>query len=125
MSQNTKKDIQQLVGNTLRIGVWLSFGITVLGLLIFLASHRGAHFEPGTLPAAPENFSFSALKSGLFNGDALSIIALGVLILLITPVLRVIFALYGYWLEGNKLYMLISLIVLSIIASSLFIGATH
>lgn len=125
MSQNTKKDIQQLVGNTLRIGVWLSFGITVMGLLLFLAGHSGAQFEPGTLPAEPENFSFAVLKKGLANGDALSMIALGVLILLITPVLRVVFALYGYWLERNKLYMIISVIVLGIIASSLFIGATH
>lgn len=125
MSQHTKKDIQQLVGNTLRVGVWLSFGITVLGLLIFLVSHSGATFDPGTLPAEPEKFSFAALKKGLTNGDALSMVAMGVLILLITPVLRVIFALYGYWLERNKLYMLISLIVLGIIASSLFIGATH
>ena len=125
MSQNTKKDIQQLVGNTLRIGVWLSFSITVLGLLLFLAGHSNIQFAPETLPAEPQKFSFSELKNGLVHGDALSIIALGVLILLITPVLRVLFALYGYWLERNKLYMLISIIVLAIIASSLFIGATH
>ena len=126
MSQhNSKKDIQQLVGNTLRVGVWLSFGITVLGLVLFLANHSSLQFEPDALPAEPVKFSLASLKDGLMQGDALALIALGVLILLITPVLRVLFALYGYWMERNRLYVIISAVVLCIIASSLFIGATH
>lgn len=125
MSQESKKDIQQLVGNTLRTGVWLSFAITLSGLLLFLFQNSTQIFSTGILPAEPVRFSLKEMARGLIHGDALSIVTLGVLMMLITPVLRVVFALYGYWLERNKLYMFISIVVLSIIAGSLLIGATH
>lgn len=125
MSQFSKRDVQVLVGNTLRIGVWVSMGITLLGLVLFLAQNSSKSFDATMLAADPVNFTFSALIHGIMQGDALSIIQLGVLVLLITPILRIFFALYGYWQEGNKLYIIISLVVLCIIASSLFIGATH
>ncbi|RQO31980.1 hypothetical protein DBR32_04045 [Taibaiella sp. KBW10] len=125
MSQFSKRDVQLLVGNTLRIGVWVSMGITLIGIILFLFQNSTKNFDTGMLVAAPLKFSFSELVQGILHGEALSIIQLGVLVLLITPILRIVFALYGYWLEGNRLYIIISLVVLCIIASSLFIGATH
>lgn len=122
---DNNKDLENLVGNTLRYGVWCSFGITLLGLVMILLKDADIRSHPEQLPAVPEKFSFEVLMQGIADADALQITMLGVLILLVTPLLRVIFALFGYLKEGNRLYFMITALVLMIIGLSAWIGAAH
>jgi uncharacterized membrane protein len=61
---------------------------------------------------------------GVVHLNSLSIIQLGILLLIATPVSRVIFSVIGFFFEKDYLYVIISLIVLAIIAYSIFSVAT-
>ncbi|OJV50917.1 MAG: hypothetical protein BGO31_10620 [Bacteroidetes bacterium 43-16] len=120
-----KRDLETLVGNTLRYGVWISFALSAIGLVWLLFLHPESAFAPEALPLVPEKFSFGAMIKGLSAFNPAQIAMLGSLVLLLTPLLRVVFALFGYWKTGNKLYTFITLTVLVIIWISVLIGVTH
>jgi uncharacterized membrane protein len=51
--------------------------------------------------------------------NSLGLIQLGLLLLIATPVARVVFAVIGFALERDRLYVVVSAIVLAILAVSL------
>lgn len=120
-SKASDKDLEIIIGNTLRWGVWLSFFVTIFGLLL-------SFFQTGkTAPllSKPPKFSFQTLWQGLLQFDPYQIMMLGILILVLTPLLRVVFGLLGYIKEKNRLYVVITLLVLLIIGISMLLGAKH
>ena len=66
--------------------------------------------------------SISAVFGQLRSGSGASIIALGLLLLIATPIARVVFAVVGFAREHDTLYTIISLIVLAILTFSLVHG---
>jgi uncharacterized membrane protein len=52
-------------------------------------------------------------------GDPAAVIQVGVLLLIATPVARVVFAVIGFALERDRLYVAVSLAVLAVLAASL------
>ncbi len=66
--------------------------------------------------------SISGVLQQLRTGSGGSIIALGLLVLVATPIARVIFAIIGFARERDWLYTVVSLIVLAILAFSLVHG---
>lgn len=123
MEKNFKeKDLQLLIGNLLRGGVIVSMTIVILGLILYFIQNGNQMVQ---FDAFQEDHAFQftrffqELKS--FRGQAF--ITLGVICLILTPVLRIIFAIIGFKLENDLFYVLISSIVLLIILSSIFLGA--
>lgn len=57
------------------------------------------------------------------TGDPAALIQLGVLLLIATPVARVVFAVVGFALERDRLYVAVSVAVLAILAASLLYSA--
>jgi uncharacterized membrane protein len=57
---------------------------------------------------------------GIATGDPATIIQLGVLLLIATPVARVGFALVAFAIERDKLYIAVSLTVLAVLLFSFF-----
>ena len=55
----------------------------------------------------------------------MAIIQLGILFLILTPLVRIIFALVGYLKEKDYVYVVVSLIVLGIMAFSFITGYAH
>lgn len=124
MSPFNEKDLSALVGNMLRWGVVLSMSVVILGLGLYIFHHSGEptaykNFMPEKLPAIKDMLG-SALQ-----GDASSIILVGVMMLIATPVMRIVFALVGFALEKDKLYVGISIIILCIILFSVLFGAVE
>lgn len=122
---NSKMKLDNLVGNTLRIGVALSFYLCFIGLVAHFIKQPNQKISVTTLPELPQKFSFSTLLTGLSQLNFLAVAELGIFVLLLTPLLRVILAFLGYWIIGNKLYTWITAIVLVIITISIFIGIKH
>ena len=67
--------------------------------------------------------SISGVLEQLHTGSGSSIIALGLLVLVATPIARVIFAIIGFARERDLLYTIVSLIVLGILAFSVVHGS--
>lgn len=118
------KDLQALIGNLLRIGVVIAMTIVVGGLILYLFEHgrETAHYETFTNDGV---FRFHRFLTELGSGRSSAIIELGVMVLIATPIARVLFTMIGFWLEKDRLYTFIALVVLCIIIVSMLMGAAH
>lgn len=98
----------------LRIVSVISIGLMGAGLVLFLAGGQtiaGAHF-----------MGFRRVFSGALSFQPVALMTMGIMILLVTPSIRVIGALFSFlFVEKDVRYALISLGVLVILAASLFI----
>ncbi|WP_292011113.1 DUF1634 domain-containing protein [Chryseobacterium sp.] len=121
----TDLDLNRSVGNLLRLGVILSVITSLIGFIkLFL--------EGFTMP---KDYSFPPLNSSqkvwanfwdsLCLGKGEAIIQLGILMLIFTPLMRIIFALIGYLKEKDYVYVVISAIVLAIMTISFLTGYAH
>jgi uncharacterized membrane protein len=115
------KEVEQLVGNLLRVGVMLAAAVTAVGGLIFLmqegmraADYRVPALVPDSLRRLP------AILAGVLRFDSRSIGQLGVVLLIATPVARVFLALIAFVIQRDRLYTMITAIVLSLLMYSLF-----
>ena len=120
MTWNDKR-IETLVGVMLRTGVLLAAAVVLTGGVLYLAQNRGPrpdyehfHGEPARL------MSLRAIGHGVMTGDARSIIMLGLLLLIATPVARVGMCIVGFLMERDKLYVAVSSVVMAILVYSLF-----
>ncbi len=116
-----QKNYYALFARIMIIGVIIAAVVILAGLVIFLFNHPdktyGAHVfkgEPNSL-VKPIDIIRDA-----FAGNERSLIQLGIFILLLNPFVRVILALIGFVQERNKMYVIISLIVFSVLLFSFF-----
>lgn len=117
------KDIEVFIGNLLRAGVIISSSVIVVGGIIYLWQHGNKLPDYHSFRGMSTSFySLALVWKGIKNGSGAHIIQLGVLVLLATPVARVLFSVFGFIDEKDKLYIVITLIVLLIITGSIFLG---
>jgi len=129
-----QRDMQRLIGNTLRIGVTTACLIALIGGLLYLLQHGGEPMKDYTT-FAPANAdtddatlaSYTTLHGiidGLCRFTAVGWIQCGVLVLLLTPILRVALSLVDFLRERDWLYALISAVVLAVILLNSLEGFT-
>jgi uncharacterized membrane protein len=116
----TDKRIETIVGNLLRAGVIFSAIIVFCGAVFYLARHgrttadyRVFHGEPSELRSVPGVVRDAMDLSGR------GIIQLGLLFLIATPVARVMFSIWGFAAERDRMYVVFTVIVLAILIFSL------
>ncbi|AMR31666.1 hypothetical protein A0256_09645 [Mucilaginibacter sp. PAMC 26640] len=118
------QDIEQFIGLQLRYGVVTASLIVLFGGLIYLA-------QSGQMPLpAYHHFigvsggytSFGQIITGVKNMQAKGVIELGVVVLIATPILRIFFSLIGFIMEKDKMYIVITTIVLTVMMLSIFGG---
>lgn len=108
------------IGWVLQIGVILSALVIVVGLI--LLAFQPDKFAPQRLQTFPQ--TFAQVWAGLFNFRPQAIITLGLLLLIATPVLRVIVSIVAFAVERDIRFVVITLVVLCILLFSIFyIGA--
>jgi uncharacterized membrane protein len=112
------------IGQMLRYGVILSGLVVALGGALYLGASKGVVVSYASFRAAkPELRTIAGIMHGVAAHDAASLIQLGILMLVATPIVRVVFCLVGFTLERDKTYIAISLLVLGILTYSLLHGA--
>ncbi|MDQ0593263.1 putative membrane protein [Chryseobacterium ginsenosidimutans] len=122
----TDTDLNRSVGNLLRLGVILSVITSLIGFIKlftegFKMPRKYKLLDMGT----SSEKVWGHFWDTLCKGEGMAIIQLGILILIITPLMRIIFALIGYLKEKDYVYVVISSIVLAIMAVSFFTGYAH
>jgi uncharacterized membrane protein len=123
-SKMTDRSIERIVSLILRSGVLISGTVVFLGGVVFLARHGHEWVDYHTFHAQPASDRFvHEILAGAVSFRARSIIQIGVLLLLATPIVRVAFSILGFALERDKLYVFITSIVLAILLYSLIGGA--
>jgi uncharacterized membrane protein len=119
--------VEQLLGNFLRWSVLVAAAIVLAGGVLFLVRHGGEPVDYRVFRGQPPELStLGGIIRGALTLDARAVVQLGVLALLATPVLRVAFSLVAFAIQRDRLYVLITSIVLALLAYSLLGGhATH
>jgi uncharacterized membrane protein len=116
--------IEIIIGTLLRTGVLLSASVVLLGGILYLL-HNGHNVTSyTTFHGEPEGLkSITDIVHGAVELDPRAIIQLGLLLLIATPVARVVFSAIAFAIERDFMYVVITLIVLGILLYSLF-GST-
>lgn len=110
------------MGRLLQVGVLLSAAVVLAGGVMYLFAHRGSLSDYSVFTAKPILLGHPrALLHGIARGDASAIVVAGILLLVATPVCRVIFAAIAFAGERDRLYVAISLTVLAV----LLLGMLH
>lgn len=122
----TDVDLNRSVGNLLRLGVILSVITSLIGFVKlftegFKMPRKYKLLDMGT----SSEKVWGHFWDTLCKGEGMAIIQLGILMLIFTPLMRIIFALIGYLKEKDYIYVVISSIVLAIMAISFFTGYAH
>jgi uncharacterized membrane protein len=107
ISNDNHHAAERWTSRVLRLGVWVSASLMVLGLLI------GA-ISPLSIVMLPTNPSLGNLVERMFSGtfDPVTLMFVGLVILMFTPVLRVITAVFGFAIERDWRFVTVSSIVL-------------
>lgn len=113
------RQAELIISNVLRGGVLGSAAIILLGVVIFYARAVTSGHTPSGKPFPS---SLPAVGRGLAHGDPLAIIALGLLVLLVTPVVRVAVSIIAFAIEGDRRYVIITTLVLLILLASFALG---
>jgi uncharacterized membrane protein len=112
--------IDQVIGNLLRIGVVISSLIVAFGGGLYLTRHGtelpNYHIFHGA-PTELRNLPGILTAAASFSGRG--IIQLGLLVLIATPVLRVAFTVVSFMVIRDRVYVGVTLIVLAVLLFSL------
>jgi uncharacterized membrane protein len=120
MRRLNDKQVETLIGQVLRAGVLLSCLVTFIGLALYLFHHAAAtpNYRVFHSVNAPLRSVYQLIPNA-FHGSPLAIIQLGVLLLIATPVARVAFLVGAFALERDRMYVVVSALVLVILLGSI------
>jgi uncharacterized membrane protein len=108
------------LGRLLRTGVLIAALIAFTGGVWFLAQSSGARHDYGTFRGvSPELSHLPQIFHGAMMWQPLAVIQLGILVLIATPVTRVLFSMLGFALERDWMYVIITAMVFALLLYSL------
>jgi uncharacterized membrane protein len=116
----TDRQVEITISVLLRVGVTLAAAIAIVGGILYLI-HNGHdlpqdrifHGEPADLRQVP------GVLHDVLELQGRGIIQLGILLLILTPVARVAFSVFAFWQQRDRLYIIVTLIVLVILIHGL------
>jgi uncharacterized membrane protein len=121
----TDEKVDGLIGTILQGGVLTAGALVLTGGILYLLRYGMAPANYRVFGAEPsEVHSIWPIFSGVARLDGRAIIQLGILVLVATPVIRVLFSVVAFAVQRDRLYVTITLAVLGILVYGLF-GGTH
>lgn len=120
VEKNDDSSIDIVLGNVLRWGTIFAAAVIALGGLAYLAEdgHDTPHYQ--TFRAEPaELTSVAGIVRDAMHLEAAGVIQLGLLLLVATPIARVIAALVEFAIRRDLMYVIISALVLAALAYGL------
>lgn len=111
------------LGHLLRVSVLIAASVVLVGGVVFLFRHHGAPAAHSAFVGEPEDLrSIPDILRGARQFHGRSIIQLGVLLLVGTPIARVVFSAAAFARQRDWLYVGLTAIVLSLLLFSLASG---
>lgn len=104
------------MGRLLQVGVLLASATVLVGGVLLLLRLAGARADYRTFRGEPEALRHvGPLARAIVHGEPAAIIQMGVLLLIATPIARVVFAAVSFLRERDWLYVGVSLTVLVVL----------
>ena len=127
MNLRDPETMNLVIGRVLRYGVIISAAVIIVGTVGLAASQGSAdtssylNYNPSTVPHDGIDVSLSGLASGLLSFAPFSWIELGVILLIATPVSRVLISVFLFGAERDRMYVLITAVVLALLLFSMLV----
>ena len=121
------RQVELLISNLLRIGVLVSLILIVAGMILTFAHHHDYFDHPPAVqrhatPGAGFPHTLRDVYAGLKDLRGQSVIIVGLLLLIATPVMRVAVSILGFAYERDFVYVAITCTVLILLIVSFVIG---
>lgn len=112
--------LETIIGRLLQAGVLLAAATVTVGALAYLVQRHAdrVHYQ-AFVAGGPDTSTLDGIVRSAAHFESLGIIQLGLLLLIATPVARVGLAIAGFALERDRLYTVVSVVVLLILLASL------
>lgn len=112
--------MEHIMGRLLQIGVLVASVVVLIGGILYVRSHAAAPMNYRLFTSEPAFLRHPGLLfRHLATGDGAAIIQFGILLLIATPIARVVFAVIAFAIERDRLYVAVSLFVLAVLLISL------
>ena len=113
--------VEGLIANLLRAGVLIAALVVIGGAVPYLAENPWAHVDYRTFHGVAGGLkSVRGIIRTAFTGDARGIMQFGLLLLIATPIVRVMFSAVAFAIERDRMYVGFTLTVLAVLLYSLF-----
>lgn len=117
--------LENLLSNLIKYGVLIASTCVLLGGILYLVHHGHEPVEYQFFRGEPSQFrSPAGVVNAVFCGSSRGIIQLGLLLLIATPILRVIISLLTFIWRREFIYVMLTLLVLASLTYSL-VGADY
>ena len=115
--------LEIVIGRLLRTCVIATSAIVVIGAAIYLPGAARSTVSFHAFHGEPAKFrSVAGILTDAATGNGRAIVEAGLLLLVLTPVLRVAFSAFAFLHERDYLYVTLTLIVLALLTGSLLAG---
>ena len=113
--------VEGLISHLLRAGVVIAALVVIGGAIPYLGQHPRAHVNYRTFHSEPDNLkAVHGIIPTALSGDPRGIMQLGLLLLIATPIARVMFSAVAFAIERDRMYVGFTLLVLAVLLYSLF-----
>lgn len=122
-AQTADRRLEIFLGRLLRLGVSVAATVVVSGAIWYLVRHGGESPQYGRFRSLAANRpGVVDILEGIGAGRARSLIQAGLLVLIATPIARVLFSLVAFALQRDWMYVGITAIVTAILLFSLLVA---
>jgi uncharacterized membrane protein len=119
----TEKQFDTMLGNVLRAGVLMSAALVAWGGVVYLSDPAALTPDYHVFRGEPANLrSVSGILSDAKALDGRGLIQFGVLVLIATPIARVVFSVIGFAMQRDWLYVGVTVVVLTLLVYSVTTG---
>lgn len=119
-TQLSDDEFDRLLGHVLRAGVVIAATVVLAGAAIYLVRHGSALPEYRTFRGEPGDLrSIRGIVADLGALRGRGVIQFGLLLLIATPIARVVFSVLGFFRQRDWMYVTVTSIVLALLLYSL------
>ena len=117
----SEEQVEQTLGNLLRAGVIGAALVVLAGAVVYLVRHGASRPAYSTFLGEPSDLrSLAGIVADAVSVRGRSIIQLGLILLIATPIARVLFSVFAFALQRDRMYVAVTLIVLAVLLYGLF-----
>jgi uncharacterized membrane protein len=119
-SRWTDVQVESIIGNLLRWGVMVAGAVVFAGAVVYLLRHGTETPDYQVFRGEPTDLkTVWGIWQQTLTGHGRGLIQLGLLLLVATPIARVAFSLFAFARQRDRLYVAVTLFVLSVLLYSL------
>ena len=115
--------VEQVVGRLLQVGVLIAAAVVLVGGVLLLRQYGGAPAAFSVFRGEPAALrSIGGIVAAAPSLESTALVQLGLLLLILTPIVRVAFTLVAFALQGDRTFVVVTAIVLILLLVGLVFG---